>query len=224
MIKIGSEVIKVGFSWRITDWFQDLDQSLVDCLFEYASILYNFNQSLNLVSRQTEKSLDQVHIADCLLAAQTVLSEAPASERIFDIGSGNGLPGIVLGILDRNREIVLVERDQRKADFLKIAISRLGLRNIRVLAGSVESLERETIKCAVSRGFAALSLALVKVRPLCASGCKYFHMKGENWARELAQAPAQVFTHWNVEVRGSYELPGDGDHGPLFVVLSQLRK
>ncbi len=167
--------------------------------------------------------MDRIHIADCLIAGKRLLSKAPSEAKIYDIGSGNGLPGIPIAILDDRRSVVLVERDQRKVDFLRIAISRLGLKNVSIHPRPVEELEKGSVKCAVSRGFAALALSLVKVRPLCSPGSLYFHMKGENWARELAQAPSQVFTHWKVEVDLAYELPDSKDHGPFYLILSRMR-
>ena len=100
-------------------------------LQRYVEILLKRTESINLVSR-SQRSEDAVwlHILDCL-HAQHVL-DADDNE-ILDVGSGNGLPGIVLAAAIPTATVVLLDRSEKKADFLDYAVASLGLRNARVV-------------------------------------------------------------------------------------------
>ena len=141
--------------WRIQEWFKDLGPEKVQRLRLYHSDLLRFNIKVNLISRNTERDADEAHFADCILAAKVILA-SDLDKRVFDIGSGNGLPGIVLGILDPTREYICVESDGRKCEFLKHVIQLLGLKNVTTMNVRFESLAGHEVKCAVSRGFASI--------------------------------------------------------------------
>lgn len=92
---------------------------------------------LGLVSARDADRLMERHIADSLRASGCL--EAGA-RRLVDMGSGAGLPGIPLAVAEPDREVVLVERKARAVAFLELVIQELGLSNVRVTPGSVESL------------------------------------------------------------------------------------
>ena len=129
------------------------------------------------------------------------------SEPLYDIGSGNGFPGLIFGVLDPMRHCFLVERDQRKSEYLKHVISELRLANVAVLNQSCENLPKASVVNAIARGFAPLSAALLQLIPQIRVGGRFFHMKGDGFAAELARVPSQLFTKWSNTVLGSYMLP-----------------
>ena len=83
-------------------------------LAAYRDLLLRWNTSINLISAETAAEIDQRHIADCSQLQPLLPAEGP----IADLGSGAGLPGLVLAIVQPGREIHLVESDKRKAAFL----------------------------------------------------------------------------------------------------------
>lgn len=197
-----------SISWRIPEWFQDLEKVKLDQLEAFFQELQKFNESLNLVSKKSLLEADNVHFADCILAAQIFLKiPGVKTKRLFDFGSGNGFPGLVFAILEPELRVSLVEIDVRKCEFLKHCAHSIGLKNVNILQQSVESLGENSVELAISRGFAPLSRALVITRKIFAKGGAYYHMKSEEWASEIMQIPAQVCSYWNPELAGEYRLP-----------------
>ena len=120
-----------SYQWRIKEWFSDLSEDILVGLQKFHFELIQFNKKMNLISASTEKIADQVHFADCILGSQVILERTKAPE-IYDIGSGNGLPGLVLALLAQERRVVLVDKSGKKIEFLKVCASRIGLKNIEV--------------------------------------------------------------------------------------------
>ncbi|MCB0356582.1 MAG: class I SAM-dependent methyltransferase, partial [Bdellovibrionales bacterium] len=113
--------------WRVPEFFPELSKEQQEKLLAYQTELIHFNGRINLISARTEQEADIIHMADCIKASQLILKGSQQKE-IFDIGSGNGLPGIVMAILDAERKIVVVDKDARKMEFLKHLCSRLDLK------------------------------------------------------------------------------------------------
>jgi 16S rRNA (guanine527-N7)-methyltransferase len=151
--------------------------------------------------------------------ASRVILQDTQKKVIFDFGSGNGFPGLVLGLLAPDRQIVLVESDVRKAEFLKHLVSRLDLPNIKVVKMRVEDLKPGSIEVAVSRGFASITKAILNYRHLFPAGGKFYHLKGDHWATEVAAIPTQLCSVWKPGLVGSYSLPVGGFN--LSVVVTE---
>ena len=113
--------------WRIRSWFPELDERAHERFRIYHLELLRWTKAINLISPSSAPTADLVHFADSILGAKFVLSdlgEEAASAEIWDIGSGNGFPGVVFAILRPSAGVICVESDERKASFLK----QLGLR------------------------------------------------------------------------------------------------
>lgn len=192
--------------WRIPSWFPEMLPTTLELLKAYHVELLKFNIKLNLISRNTEREADEMHFADCILASELLLKEKLGA-RVFDIGSGNGFPGIVLGILDAKREFVLVESDQRKCEFLKHAIHRLQMKNMSVMNVRLENLQGTIVECAISRGFASISKTLLGCNRIFGKTGSFFHLKGNNWSSEVAELPSQIISVWTPRLVGEYTLP-----------------
>lgn len=206
-IKKHEENLKEGNAlWRISEWFPELTEGTLALLKTYQHELLRFNVRLNLIARSTERESDELHFADCILAAKIVL-KAPLGAKVYDIGAGNGFPGIVLAILDSSREYHLVESDARKCEFLKHAAHHLGLKNVRVLNLRFENLAGEKVEFAISRGFASISKTLLACNRIFEIGGQFFHLKGSNWSSEIADLPSQLISVWTPQLIGEYTLP-----------------
>ena len=172
----------------------------------YHQELLKFNLKVNLISRNSEREADETHFADCLLASRLILKESPGNT-IYDIGSGNGLPGLILAILSPDTTVMLVESDSRKSEFLKHMIHLLCLKNVNVMNVRLETLQAATIETAVSRGFASISKSVLAINRSFNSGGKFFHLKGSNWSTEIAELPSQLISIWTPSLVGEYSLP-----------------
>ena len=192
--------------WRLESWFPDLSEGVLKSLKTYHEELLKFNAKVNLISRSTEREADEVHFADCVMAGQLLL-QRPLPGKIFDIGSGNGLPGLVMAIMDSKCEYFLVESDSRKAEFLKHIIHLLELKNANVMNVRFESLRTAGVQVALSRGFASISKTVLACNKVFNVGGQFFHLKGNNWSTEIAELPSQLISVWKPELVGEYVLP-----------------
>lgn len=195
---------------RLKTWFPDLAETDVTKLIGYLTQLNKFNKAVNLVSPATLKNADAVHLADAIYASQLIVPELVKDQAVYDFGSGNGFPGLVLGILNPKVQVVLVDRDERKLEFCKHVAADAGASNVKTLKSDVEALPPGTLLNVVARGFAPLAKAMLMARPLVKAGGRFFHLKGDNWATELSQVPSQLFTFWQPNLLGDYRLPDQG--------------
>lgn len=185
----------------------------------YYHELVRFNKAVNLVSPATIGNAENVHFIDSAMASYLIAKSMIPKAPLYDVGSGNGFPGAVFAILYPQSQVVLVERDKRKAEFLKHIASALSLKNLSVEAVAVEDLRDGSVQNMVSRGFAPLHRALLVCRRQVKSGGRYFHLKGDAWANELAQVPSQLFSFWSPSLLGQYKIPGT--NAELAVVVTE---
>jgi 16S rRNA (guanine527-N7)-methyltransferase len=153
-------------------------------LAAYRDLLLRWNTSINLISAETAAEIDQRHIADCS-QLQPLL---PAKGPIADLGSGAGLPGLVLAIVQPGREIHLVESDKRKAAFLVEASAQLQLPMVRVHACRAENAKLPPLTAITARALAPLGTLLpYAAKFLAANGVAIFP-KGKTAEKELTEA------------------------------------
>lgn len=213
-----SDQVLDGRMWRIREWFPKLSDEVSGKLKAFHYELIHFNGRINLISPRTERFADLIHFADSIMAAEVILAHTNKPE-IYDIGSGNGIPGLVMAVLAPERKFVLIDKDARKIEFLKHCIARLSLKNASALQTRFEDIPDGAVTCAVSRGFASLSKALISARKACGLGTDYYHFKADSWVREVAEIPTQVCSLWSPELIKEYTLP---DNGPkLAIVLTK---
>ena len=203
--KVAPGRVQLRVQWRIPIWFPEL-ASVHEPLKIYQTELLKFNAHLNLISRATESESDEIHFADSILAVNPLLP-ALTSRTAYDIGSGNGLPGVILALLSPESTCVLVESDVRKCEFLKHIIARLQLQNTKVLNTRFEQLPISSVHFAISRGFASLVKACELGYPVLATGGHFYHLKSRAWKTEADQVEANLGGKWIVTRSNSYELP-----------------
>jgi 16S rRNA (guanine527-N7)-methyltransferase len=196
----------VQIFWRIDEWFPELSLETRQKLKKYHEELLKFNNAVNLIGVKTIPMADAIHFADSILACK-VITQSATIEHVYDFGSGNGFPGLVMAIMNPKIKVSTVDTDQRKSEFIKHVANILGLKNIEVLVRPVEALPEGSIQHAISRGFAPIAKALLLSRKLMKPGGVYFHLKSEEWATEIAQIPTQLCTYWMPALLSEYKLP-----------------
>jgi 16S rRNA (guanine527-N7)-methyltransferase len=202
-----SSLVAPVIMWRINEWFSDLTTEQKSNLKKYHDELCKFNKVLNLVSPKSLYTADAIHFADSIKTAEIVLNKLNKNNVLHDIGSGNGFPGLVAGILQNDLRVVLVDVDQRKCEFLKHTISQLGLSNISVENKKIASFAENSIHQAIMRGFAPIPRAILDLRKTVSKGGVIYHMKSEEWSTEVLQIPSQLFSVWHPELVGQYSIP-----------------
>ena len=157
-------------------------------LKEYEKLLFKWNAKINLVSKSTLDNFWNRHVLD---SAQFLSSVGEKAGKWVDLGSGGGLPGLVVAILSDEIEPVnklfLVEADVRKAVFLKTVCRELGLK-VEVYNNRIEELPPMSANIVSARALAPLkTLCLYAKNHLEKDGVAVF-AKGENWKSELVEA------------------------------------
>lgn len=166
----------------------DVSRETSEKLDSYVALIQKWNKAINLISRSSEADIWQRHIADSAQLAQHL----PSGPGLWlDLGSGAGLPGIVLAIIAAevapSLRFELVEVDQRKATFLRQVSRELGL-NVTVLTERIEALTPRLADVVSARALASLSdLCNFAERHLDADGIAIF-LKGAGAETEIEVA------------------------------------
>lgn len=205
--------------FRVKEWFPDLSDEKIELLKLYNDEITKFSNTISLVSQKTLPFMDLIHFSDSIYASR-MISLKYKIPQIYDIGSGNGFPGIVYAVLNPTTKVVLVDTDQRKSEFLKHVVATLKLTNASVVNDKIENVPERSIHYAISRGFASLTKSLITCRKSFPKNGIYFHMKGDSWATEISEMPAQICSYWAPELLGEYKLPG---LEPKFVVVKTVK-
>ncbi len=193
--------------WRINEWFPDLSPDVKARLKTYHTDLIKGNRTVNLISPKTLFVADAVHFADSILAGKIIMKSNPSIDQIYDLGSGNGFPGLVFAIVYPQVKVVLVEMDSKKCEFLRTMVQTLGLENVTVDCKNIESFGEGTIRFAMARGLGSISKNIMMTRKIVAKGGCFFHLKTEEWGIEVGEIPTQLCSLWSPSLIGEYKLP-----------------
>ena len=211
-----SEISKLPKQWTkdtalsfLSDHY-DVSRETCDKLSHYVSLLTKWQKSINLVSGKTIADVWQRHILD---SAQLIshLPKEPAN--ILDLGSGAGLPAVILAIMT-DHNIAMVESDTRKCAFMQTALRETGatatIHNTRL-----ESLPFQNADIITARAFAPLNRLLEWTVPQHKEGQIFWLLKGQGVNEELTNVPVSQ----KVETEQYHSLvAGDG------VILRLQRK
>jgi len=144
-------------------------------LAEYESLLRSRAVPFGLVAESDADRVGERHIRDCLRAAAMLLE---GDALACDIGSGAGLPGLVLAIARPEVRFVLLEPKQRAVGFLELAVDRLGLSNVEVRAERIEDVDLEA-DVATARAFGSLERSWQAAVPVLRPGGRLIYFAGE---------------------------------------------
>lgn len=166
------------------------DEVLTD-LTEYVSDLFIANRKINLTSITDWQEAIIKHLIDSLLILKTDYWQN--AERVIDVGTGPGFPGIPLALCNRDRNIFLLEASQKKAGFLHEVKEKYKLSNVQIISDRAESAAynkeyRENFHLVTARAVAALPTLLELTIPFCKVGGVFIAYKGPEIAEEIASA------------------------------------
>lgn len=193
---------------RFKKWFPELSSDIVSKLGAIHSELINGSKLASLVSVASLKTADVSHIYDCVQAAKLISAGMIPNAPLYDLGTANGLPGLIFAATSPTSSVVIVERDGKKIEFIKAAITAAKLSNATIRIAAIDELPDRSVLNAVVRGPASLPKVLLAIRKPIAKGGKLFHLKGDGWANELAGVPSQLFSIWSPSLLSQYRLPG----------------
>jgi 16S rRNA (guanine527-N7)-methyltransferase len=177
-----------------------LPRTLAPRLLDYLALLARWNQAYNLTAIREPREMLVKHLLDSLAMAPFV-----QDERLADLGTGPGLPGIPLAIARPGLQVALVESNGKKARFLREAVRTLGLANARVLESRAEAVdEPAAFDVVTARALDRLAGILAVGGHLLAPGGRVLAMKGQNPVEEIAELPPG----WRVVAVHPLRVPG----------------
>ncbi|MFK5647729.1 16S rRNA (guanine(527)-N(7))-methyltransferase RsmG [Ornithinimicrobium sp. LYQ121] len=167
----------------------------------YADLLATTGISHGLVGPREAPRLWERHLVNCAVM-ETLVQQG---ERVVDIGSGAGLPGLVLAIVRPDLDVHLVEPLLRRTTWLSRAVDELGLENVTVHRGRADEVDL-TAPVVTARAVASLDKLVAWSFPLLAPGGRLLALKGEAAAEELRSVEPLLLslgvTHHQVRVVG----------------------
>jgi 16S rRNA (guanine527-N7)-methyltransferase len=171
-----------------------LDAATQDRLLDYLALLQRWNGTYNLTAVRDPQEMLTQHLADCLAVVAPLRRElgAGTGRRLLDVGSGGGLPGVVLAMLEPGWAVTCVDAVGKKAAFVRQVAVELGLRNLAVEHSRVEALRSPAFDLITSRAFASLPDFVLLTRRLLKPGGVWMAMKGKTPEAELAELPADI--------------------------------
>ncbi len=171
-----------------------VDAATQQKLLAYLALLQRWNTTYNLTAVREPAEMLTQHLADCLAVVGPLRRELGAGtpRRILDVGSGGGLPGVVLAVLEPEWAVTCVDAVGKKAAFIRQAAVELGLRNLSAEHARVEALKAPGFDLITSRAFASLPDFVTLTRKLLAPTGVWAAMKGKTPEGELAALPAGI--------------------------------
>ncbi len=154
----------------------------------FADELAQHGETLGLIGPLEIPRLWTRHIANCGLVAPLLAS----ATRVGDVGSGAGLPGLVLALSRPDVEFVLIEPMERRVEWLTRQVAVLGLANVEVLRARAEDCAGLNLDAVTARAVSALRTLIPLTAPLAKRGGELILMKGAGAANEIAAAAKQI--------------------------------
>jgi 16S rRNA (guanine527-N7)-methyltransferase len=152
-------------------------------LFAYLALLGKWNKTYNLTAIHEPERMLTHHLLDSLAVLPYI-----EAERLLDVGSGAGLPGIPLALARPAMRVTLIDASHKKCAFMQQAVIELGLSNVEVHHVRAETLKPDApYQQIVSRAFSDLTEFVRLTRHLLAPGGTWLAMKGLYPNEELAQ-------------------------------------
>lgn len=208
--------------WRTLAGPRGLTDDQIAQLEHYLVMLNKVNQVMNLTRVTEPEQARIVHVAD----AMTLLRYVPQETQLLaDVGSGGGVPGIVLGVMLPTTRVVLIDSTQKKANFLKDVAKQLKLANLEVRPIRAEDAGRSELRDAcdvvTARAVGPLNWIVEWCLPLVKKYGTFLAMKGPKLVQEIPEAKRalQACSGGEPVVHPVTNLPGQNEH-----VICEIKK
>jgi 16S rRNA (guanine527-N7)-methyltransferase len=166
----------------------NVSRETLEDLRAYEALVKKWNPAINLVAKGSLSEFWDRHIVDSVQIFQFASEKA----RLWvDIGSGGGMPGLVVAILAKsqnpNLKVLLIESDQRKSTFLRTVIRELGL-SAEVWAKRVEDVEVDHVDVLSARALASLDELFELSKSIVGATTQQLYLKGRRYEEEVKKA------------------------------------
>lgn len=160
-----------------------LSDEQIDRLLSFIGLIHKWNRAFNLTSIRDLEAMVSLHLLDSLAVLPYV-----AGQKVIDIGTGAGLPGIPLAVGRPDKTFTLLDSNSKKTRFVQQAVLELKLTNVQICHGRVEGFTSEQLfDTVITRAFTNLPDMLKMTGHLIAPGGVLLAMKGQYPEQELRQ-------------------------------------
>jgi len=172
------------------------DPLLIEKLEIYLATLKKWNRVYNLTAIHEDSEIIVKHFLDSLSVNQYIQH----SERVLDVGTGAGFPGLILALFNPKKSFVLVDGVSKKISFLQEMIGKLNLKNVIAVHTKVEQYKvAEQFDMIISRAFADIKKMIKLTNHLMKDDGRFIAMKGPDVMSELDNINLP-FVHYDITV------------------------
>jgi 16S rRNA (guanine527-N7)-methyltransferase len=165
--------------------------SPAEAIGRYRALLGRYHRTLDLLSDRGLADLDRL-LAEADRYAEVVRRVAPDARTVLDVGSGAGLPGVVLAVRLPGVRVVLSERRRKRANFLTLVGGQLELDNVEVVQGDAAQLVGLEAEVVVAQAVGTFGEVARLTRRARRAGSVLLSRKGPSWRDEVAAVEAEV--------------------------------
>lgn len=162
-------------------------------LLSYLDLLSKWNRVYNLSAVRDPAAMLVQHVVDSLAVVGPLRRQTRQrlATSVLDVGSGAGLPGLVLAVMNPDMQVTCIDSVGKKAAFVREAAGALGLRNLHSVHGRVEKLQTpEPFDIVTARAFASLADLVSLTREVSGSETVWMALKGRVPEEEIATLPS----------------------------------
>ncbi len=208
----------------LREWFErsrlPLSEKQVQQVWQYHSLLRKRNAEYDLTRIYQFDNMVQKHYIDCVLVAKLLEWDLPSP--LLDIGTGAGLPGILLKIACPETDMVLSEGRHKRITFLHEVVQTLGLKGIEIYEGKIYPSFSRSVSGVITRALESIPKTMDRVMKCLVPGGRAIFMKGPSCEDELEEA-LETFGHAYKPLQDvSYTIP-HSPHRRRLIVFERLR-
>jgi 16S rRNA (guanine527-N7)-methyltransferase len=204
-------------------WFErsrlPLSEKQIQQVWQYHNLLRKKNAEYDLTRIYQFDNMVQKHYIDCILVAKLLEWNLPSP--LLDIGTGAGLPGVLLKIACPETELVLSEGRHKRIAFLHEVVQALGLKDIEIYEGKIYPSFSRSVNGVVTRALESISKTLDRVAKCLAPGGKAIFMKGPACNDEVEEAVGAFRNAYRRLQDFSYTIPYSS-HRRRLIVFKRL--
>lgn len=175
-----------------------LDDRQTTALLAYLALISKWNRVHNLTAIRDPAEMVAHHLLDSLTTVAPLARECPDATRVLDVGSGAGLPGVVIATARPALHVTCIDAVAKKAAFVRQAAAELRLPNLHAVHGRVEALDAPPFDAIVARAYASLADFTAQTRRVASPTTRWLAMKGRRPDDEISALPPDL-TVFHVE-------------------------
>jgi len=203
----------------LREWFErsrlPLSEKQAQQVWQYHSLLRKRNEECDLTRIYQFDNVVQKHYVDCVLVAKLLGWSLPSP--LLDIGTGPGLPGILLKIACPETEMILSEGRHKRIAFLHEVVQTLGLKGIEIYEGKIYPSFDRSVNGVITRALESIPKTLERVMKCLVPGGRAIFMKGPSCNDEVEEAARSFRDRYKMIQDIAYTIPHSPHHRRLIV-------